>query len=152
LLEDPQNVEAGIQDLIEQEQASASRNPKQQSVASAETIEKCDHMRRAYQNQQASGLMTLEELRERLEELENTRKLAQADLEALSEREERIKELKRDRDDLLREMSEIVPEALSSLIPGERNELYRMLRLGVTPVSEGYEVTGTFCTSDPLCT
>ena len=152
LLKDPQNVETGMQDLIEQEEAARSHNPRKKSAASAETLEKCDRLRRAYQDQQATGLMTLEELRERLEELENTRKLAQAELEALTKREERIKELKRDRDALLRQMAESVPDALNSLTPGERNELYRMLRLQVKPGPEGYEVEGTFCTPEPLCT
>ena len=41
--------------------------------------------------------MTLEELCERLKELENTRSLAQAELEVLASREERVKELERNR-------------------------------------------------------
>jgi hypothetical protein len=48
-------------------------------------------LRKAYQDQQATGLMTLEELREQLEELETTRRLAQTELEALAEREARVK-------------------------------------------------------------
>ena len=109
-------------------------------------------MRRAYQDQQAAGLMTLEELRERLGELEYTSKIAQAELKTLADREERIKELEIDRDALLEQLIETVPDALDQLTPGERNDLYRMLRLQITPVPEGYALSGAFCSSDPLHT
>ena len=52
------------------------------------------------------------------------------------------------RDDLLGYMSEAVPKGLESLTGEERNKLYRMLRLEVTPSSEGYEVKGVFCTTN----
>ncbi len=90
--------------------------------------------------------MTLEELRERLEELADTHKLAQAELEALADRERRIKELEKDRDALLQSMAEMVPSALESLMGEERNKLYRMLRLEVTPSNEGYKVSGALRT------
>jgi hypothetical protein len=38
----------------------------------------------------------------------------------------------------------LVPEALDSLAGGERNKVYRMLRLEVRPSPEGYEVAGVF--------
>ena len=44
-------------------------------------------------------------------------------------------------------MSEIVPGALDDLDGAEKNRLYRMLQLEVTPSEEGYEVSGAFCTS-----
>ena len=109
-------------------------------------------MRRAYQDQQAAGLMSLEELRERLGDLEDTRRMARAELKAVNDRQERIRELERDRDALLEHMIGLAPEALDNLPLGERNELYRVLRLQVTPVSEGYAVCGAFCSSDPLQT
>ena len=43
----------------------------------------CDRLRRNYQEHQAAGLMTLNELSERLGELEDTRSLALEEMEAL---------------------------------------------------------------------
>lgn len=94
--------------------------------------------------------MTLKELRERLGELDDISRMAQAELKALADREERIKELERDRDALLEQLASTVPDALGGLTPGKRNELYRVLRLQVTPVPEGYSLSGVFCSPDPL--
>jgi hypothetical protein len=43
-------------------------------------------------------------------------------------------------------MSEMVPGALNDLDGEEKNRLYRMLQLEVTPSEEGYKVGGSFCT------
>jgi len=151
LLRGPEKVRAGIEALTDEEQqATRSRDPRKEAEVWVEKLEECDCLRRAYQDQQAAGLMTLEELRERLEELENTRRLAQAELEVIADREDRVKELEGDRDALLDHMAAMVPDALENLTPEERNELHRMLRLQVTPASEGYRVSGAFCTTEPL--
>jgi hypothetical protein len=44
-------------------------------------------------------------------------------------------------------VSETVPGALDNLDGEEKNRLYQMLRLEVTPSEEGYQVSGAFCTS-----
>jgi hypothetical protein len=44
-------------------------------------------------------------------------------------------------------VSETVPGALDNLDGEEKNRLYQMLRLEVTPSEEGYKVSGAFCTS-----
>jgi DNA repair exonuclease SbcCD ATPase subunit len=89
--------------------------------------------------------MSLDELRERLGELEDTRKLARAELEAVAARRARVEDLERDRDVLLEEMAAAVPEALDGLSGEEKNRVYRMLRLSVAPSPYGYEVSGAFC-------
>ena len=54
----------------------------------AEKAAECVRLRGAFQDQQAAGLMTLEEL-------ENTRRMAEAEIAALAAREERAEELER---------------------------------------------------------
>ena len=147
LLKDPKTISAGMERLIVQEQASGSRNPEEELAVWAAKIEECGRLRRAYQDQQAAGLMTMEELREKLGEVEGAREVAQEELEALTDRQRRVQELERDRDALLAHMSGTVPERLDSLAPEERNKLYRMLRLEVTPSAEDYKVSGAFCTT-----
>jgi hypothetical protein len=85
--------------------------------------------------------MTLEELGSKLQDLEETRKLAQAELAVLEVREERVEELRKDRDALLKSWAGTLPEALEDLTGEERNKIYRMLRLEVAPVDDGYTVT-----------
>jgi len=49
----------------------------------------CSHLRSAYQDQHAAGLLTLEELASKLAKVEETREDAKAELKALIAREER---------------------------------------------------------------
>jgi site-specific DNA recombinase len=150
LLLDPEKVRIGMDRLIEEERSAGPRDPAQSFAAWVEKLDECDRKRRAYQDQQAAGLMTLEELTERLEELEGTRRLAQAELEALADREGRARELERHRDALLEEMASLVPERLERLPKSRRNGLYRALRLRVEPVDKGYWVHRGFCTPEPI--
>jgi hypothetical protein len=92
--------------------------------------------------------MTLDELGARLKELEGVRKLAQAELEKVLTCKERVDELEWDRDALLESYAGMVPKALDSLSGEERNRLYGILRLQVSPARDGFEVAGTFCTSE----
>jgi hypothetical protein len=96
-------------------------------------IVECARKRSAYQDQQAAGLMTLEELGSRLQEVNDARRLAYTELEALTRSQEHIEQLERNRGSLLKLMAEIVPDALEDLTPQQRNKIYRMLRLEATP-------------------
>jgi hypothetical protein len=53
-----------------------------------------------------------------------------------------VEDLEQDRDALLEDMAAMVPEALDNLTGEEKNRIYRMLRLEVTPTTEGYDVSG----------
>ena len=93
--------------------------------------------------------MTLEELASKLATLEETRRVAEAELAALDAREERVRELEADRDSLLASYAQVVPEALDSLSGEERMRVYEMLGLEVKPDLESYEVSGVLCNRRP---
>ena len=80
-----------------------------------------------------AGLTTLEELGSKLKGLEEIRRLARAELTALEVHKQRVSDLERDRDALLKSWAELVPEDLDGLTGDQRNKVYRMLRLEVTP-------------------
>jgi len=104
-----------------------------------------DRKRSAYQDQQAEGLITLDELRTKLSDLEETRSVALAELEALRSRREQIERLEDDAHVLLKHFAWMVPETLDNLTSEERHSIYRMLRLKVMVSSDGsVEVTGVF--------
>ena len=102
----------------------------------------CVRLRGAYQDQQAAGLITLEELAEKLTELDEIRRHAEKELASFKDHQERVEQLEEDRDALIKEMAETVPDGLDNLTGAERNKVYRMLRLEVTPTEEGYSITG----------
>jgi hypothetical protein len=86
-----------------------------------------------------------EELGEKLRGLDETRKMAERELKALRSRRERVEELERDKEALLESYAGMAPEALDSLLPEERHQVYKMLRLKVIAhVDRTLEVTGVF--------
>jgi site-specific DNA recombinase len=147
LLTDPEKIRSGMETLIEQERASEPRDLDREARVWTKKLAEYTRLRSAYQDQQAAGLMTLQELGVKLEELEEGRKEAERELMTLRSQQQRVEDLEKDRDTLLQSMSEMVPSALEDLVGEEKNRLYQMLRLEITPSEEGYEVSGAFCTS-----
>ena len=151
LLKDSERVRHGMEKMIALERAGAKGDPEREAEVWLRKLAEADGKRARYQEMAAEGLITFDELRAKLAELESMRKTAQRELEGLRDRRERVEELERDRDALLESYAEMVPESLDGLSGTERNELYRTLRLRVTPLPEGdYKVEGAFCTSKPL--
>lgn len=144
LLKDPERIRNGMNALIDRERAAGIHDTSEQAAAWTKKLEECDRLRNAYQDQQAASLMTLKELGSKLKGLEETRRLALNELAGLEAHEKRAKELEKDRNALIASWSDGVPEGLDSLSGLERNKIYRMLRLEVTPTEEGFRVTGAF--------
>jgi hypothetical protein len=110
-----------------------------------ERLAEVERKRSAYQDQQAEGLITLDELRSKLAILKETRDAARRELSTLKERRERIEHLEHDANALLEHYASMVPEALDDLTAEERHRIYKMMRLNVTMYADGLaEVTGAF--------
>jgi hypothetical protein len=137
MLKHPERIRAGMDRLIAQEGDGRHSDPEREAAVWAEKAAECARLHGAYQDQQAAGLMTLAELGSKLEELESTRRMAEAEVAALAAQEERVEALERDRDALLEFYVGAVPEALDQLDGEEKNRVYRMLRLEITPRPDG---------------
>ena len=74
-------------------------------------------MRGGYQELAAKGLMTLDELGEKLGQLEHDRTTAERELEAVKGRQERIDQLRREKEALLETHAKMAPEALDGFAP-----------------------------------
>ncbi len=109
-------------------------------------------MRGGYQELTANGLMTLDELGEKLGQLERDRATAERELEAVKGRQERIEQLRHDKDAFLESYSTMAPEALDGLAPEERHEVYKMLRLkAVIHPGARLEVRGALADLHRVC-
>ena len=150
LLKDPERLRAGMDALIEAELAQGG-DPGRDARILHEKMDECARSRAAYQDQQAAGLMTLDGLAVRLEELDRARRLAEAELANLSEREKRAVDLSRDKEMLSGFYSKTAPREMDSLSPEDKNHVYRLLRLEVAPVGESFRVSGAFCSSEGSC-
>ena len=142
LLRDPGRLERGLEALIEGQGEGSAGDPSEEIAAHEARLAEGDRLRRAYQDQQAAGLMTLEELRSRLGELDGARRAAEAAISALERSRERSEGLGRDKEAALAALTEIVPGELDNLGGEQRNAVYRMLRLRVTPTPEGFDASG----------
>lgn len=145
----PANIRRGLQALIEREMEEARENPDLVAKAPRDKLSENARLRRAYQDQQAADLMSLEELAERLEELVEARKVLEGELATLELSQQRADELQRDRDVELETLAASIPEALDNLTGEEINTVYRKLRLRVVPTDEGFDATGMLCTLKP---
>jgi site-specific DNA recombinase len=149
VLSDSDTIQRGLDSLIQRETEEVRDDPEQVVTTLEDRLSQNTHLRRAYQDQQAEGLMTLEELAERLEELEDTRKVLEADLVSLERSQQKAKELDNDRDAVVASLAASIPNALDNLTGEEINTVYRKLRLRLIPSEDGYDATGVLCTLGP---
>jgi len=149
VLSDPDTIRCGLDALIQRELNEGREHPEVLARALAESLRENARLRWAYQDQQAAGLMTLEELDSRLEELEVTRKGLEAELRTVERTKQKVMDLERDREAVLTSLAESIPEALDKLTGEEINKVYRKLRLRVVPADEGFDATGVLCTLRP---
>ncbi len=145
LLKDPERLRDDLERMIEMEAGQYHGDPETAERAWLEKLAELNGMRRGFQEQAARGLMTLDELAEALEGLEETRQTAEHELAALHGHREALENLERDKEALLEHYARIAPKALDALTPEERHRLYRMLRLNVSVRPDTtLEVSGVF--------
>ena len=137
LLKKPELLRAGLEELIEDERRAARGNPNREAEAWAKKLSEVERKRSAYQDQQAEGLITLDELRTKLAALEEARVVARRELAALKEHRERVEHLEQDANALLEHYAGMVPEALDDLTSEERHRVYKMMRLNVIVYADG---------------
>jgi hypothetical protein len=92
LLKDPERIRAAMNRLIEEERNTRRGDPEREARAWVDEIAKCARLRSAYQDQQAAGLMTIEELRSKLGEFDDTRLHAERELAALKDSQTRVED------------------------------------------------------------
>jgi site-specific DNA recombinase len=131
LLKDPERLRADLDKMIELERNGVCGNPEREQKTWLDKLEEVDRKRARYQEMATDNLITFDELRGRLAELDDARRIAEHELETLRNHEERIAELEADRDALLDSLADIAPDALGSLATEERHHVYKMLRLRV---------------------
>ncbi|HEX2181692.1 MAG TPA: recombinase zinc beta ribbon domain-containing protein [Rubrobacteraceae bacterium] len=129
VMKDPETLRDDLDRMIELRRRDTRGEPDKERKLWAEKLAEVDGKRARYQEMAAEALITFEELRARLAELNEARETAERELAALRGHEEYILALERERDALLDSLEAEAPEALDPLEPGERHHWYRLLRL-----------------------
>ncbi len=81
--------------------------------------------------------------------MEETKKTAQGELESISLRRQRLEELERSADDFVRQYAAILLEALDTISPEKRHQIYKTLRMKVLVSTEGTVTVELVCGHAP---
>ena len=131
LLTDAGKLTAKIDELIENER-SALRDPEPEAKAWAQRLADVNRKRSGYLDLAADSLMSKDELRAKLAELEDEKTTAEKALADIDDRRERIEELERDRAALLESYrQQALTGGLALFTPEQRHAMYRRMRLVV---------------------
>jgi site-specific DNA recombinase len=137
VLTDPERLRGDLEWLLEQDRQSMRGDTEGEAKAWLDKLAEVDRKRSAYIDLAADGIMSRDELKAKLAQLEETRETTETELRTLQTRQEKLEELQRDKDTLLEHYAALTPEALNSLTSEERHQLYRMLRLRVIAHLDG---------------
>jgi DNA repair exonuclease SbcCD ATPase subunit len=152
LLADPGRLRAGFDNLIEREHTHSRNGSEGASKTLHKRLEEIAHKRARAQDLTLDGLLTREELRAKLSELDEAKEAVEKELAAYTQRAERLKTLEQDRDATLAAFVESVPEELDRLAPEERHRIYKMLRLRINVEGDGQtEISGALTGSETVC-
>jgi hypothetical protein len=131
LVLEPGRLRRGLEAMIEEEERGGRGDPDREAKLWHGKLREADAMRSGYQDLAAKGLLTYEELGEKLSAVEETRATARRELRVLTDRRNRLEDLRRDRNAVLEAYANVTAEAPEGLSPEERNKLYKILRLRV---------------------
>ncbi|HEY6751536.1 MAG TPA: hypothetical protein VI027_09435, partial [Rubrobacteraceae bacterium] len=126
LLLNPEEVERQIEERMQEERG---RDPDKEAVAWAKRLKDIDEHRKLSQKMAARGQMDLDALDELMAELKEERATAERKLEAARGRKERIEELENERKIVLAWYSGFAAADLNDFAPEERRHVYRGLGL-----------------------
>lgn len=141
LLRDPWRFAAEYEKAIEAEKRRG--DPEADCVRLAGMLERLDAQRKRAQDLTIEGLLSTEELRERIAALNDQRTAVERELASVGDRQKRIEQLERDREAIL--IARIRPHryVMNLISPEQKNALYRRLRLKVSALpGGGVEITG----------
>jgi hypothetical protein len=143
LLMDPDRLAEGLEEVIDREQEELRGDPDQQAKMWADKLTNVGVKRAKFQDMAADGLITFDELREKLAQLDEMRQVADWELNNLQYRRERLAQLEEDKARLLDDFAGIMPEAVAKLTGETRRRVYNLLRVKVVVGVKGeVEVSG----------
>jgi hypothetical protein len=145
VLLNPKRLEDGLRRMVEKERSVFQGNPEEEAKTWAKRLAKVERKRSGFQDGAAEGLITLEELRVKLYALEETSRVARTELDALASRSERMADIERDTQAIIRDYAGLMPEALGAMAPEERHRVYKVLHFEVLVYPDGDgELRGVF--------
>jgi chromosome segregation ATPase len=137
VMKNPEQLRADLDRMIELERTGTRGDPSKEARLWVEKLAEVERKRAKYQEAFAADAVTLPELKAYLAQLDETRKTVEHELEVLRGHEEYVRELEAGRDALLDSLEAQAPEALDSLTSEERDQWYKVLKLGADVFADG---------------
>ena len=152
LMEDPDRLREDLERMIEEESKAMHRDPDREARAWFEKLAEVDRKRSKFQDMAAEGLISFDELKTKLTELDEVRLVARREIDTLEYVKNHIAHLQSDKQSLLESFAQMAPEALAALTPEERHRFYGLLRLRVLKHQDGtLEASGAFGAGASVC-
>jgi DNA repair ATPase RecN len=154
ILSDPERLREDLDRMIEMKRNARRGDPRREMDGWLEKLAEAERKRARFQHAYAEDAIGLDDLKARLAELEELRALAHKELDALRHHEEELAGLERDRDTVLEAYAGASDEALDSLTPEQRHNLYRSFRIEVFAHADGTTeiVLGYLLSCEEVCT
>lgn len=150
LLTNPETLRGDLELMIEREKEDLGA-PEPEAKAWAATLSEAERGQEKYQEMYAADAMKLDELRPKLDALEETRETARCELASLASWRDSLQNLERDKELLLESYATCAPEALAVLETEERRTVYSMLELCVEALPDkSMKVRGAFGEETPV--
>jgi site-specific DNA recombinase len=144
LLTDPERLRQDLEAMIEREKETRG-DPEPEAKVWAAKLSEVERKRDKYQEMFAADAMTLDELRSKLDALDETRETARRELATLASWNDSLEAFERDKDRLLESYATLAPEALAALNSEERHAVYSMLGLCVEALPDkSLRIRGAF--------
>ena len=137
LLEDPEELRADLERMIEFKRKEVRRDPARESKAWLDRLAEVERQRCRAQDMAIQGLLDYDDLRAKLASFEEARKTAEHELTILKDRQKHLAELEQGKETVLEYYAAIAPEALDSLTAEERQHLYKLLQLKAIQYPDG---------------
>src|SRR5918993_383627 len=137
VMKNPEELRTELDRMIELEKRGTRGDPSKDAKLWADKLVEVERKRAKYQEAFAADAVTLPELKAYLAQLDETRKTAEHELEALRGKEQYMRTLEADRDSLLDSLEAQAPEALDTLTPEQRHQWYKLLKLKAAVFTDG---------------
>ena len=137
LLKNPERLRMGIEAFIEEERAALQDAPTHGLRHWHAELTKINRKREGHLDQQAEGLISMAELKEKLVNLEERREVAKRELGKLNRHHEHLAELERGAEALMERYTFEAREGLDLYTPEDKHDAYRRLGIKVICYPDG---------------
>jgi site-specific DNA recombinase len=135
VLKNPDRLRQGLERMIERERGE--QDPAEETVRLTRLLDEIESKRARFQHLYAEGVIEIEDLRARLSELDATQSEAERRRDDLEARRKHLKQLERDKEELLASYEALTRENLQQFSPEDRNGLYRRLNVVAKVTRDG---------------